>query len=165
MSAALIAGLGISALASGAAMFESGRQARKNDRMLNKMFKETTSWRDRELNKDFLETGVAKSAITLLNRKAKKDNEAAGNNNAASGATTDQALANRGKINEGYSNAVTKIAGMGTQHKENIRRDADNRIMGIRHMQMNNNTQKAQSCMNLANNVSNLGSAGIEAFA
>lgn len=67
---------------------------------------------------DFLDSDVARSSIGLMQREAKDNNAMLNNQLVATGGTAEQAVASKGVVADGISEAVARLAGYGSQYKQ-----------------------------------------------
>lgn len=143
--------------------WQAGRQANKAERAIEANWKEGKSFYDREYNKDFLDTSVAKSVSNRIKANARTQGEAANNAAARGGATADQATAQKAQVQKTSNDAIAKVAGMGTQYKAGLRNDYMRNLRDYTNAKVGINQQRAESWMNVAENAGNLATAGLEA--
>lgn len=71
-------------------------------------------------NTDFLDTATAKSTLSALRKQNDRQMEANNNNSIRQGASDEAKVAMAGQLNENYADAASRLAGFGTQYKQQI---------------------------------------------
>lgn len=138
-------GLGTSLLGGLFGGIGARKQARKAEKQLQERKDNLNNWYAQEKNTNYLDTDAARSTLALLRRQNKRQMEAL-NNNAVKAGTSDEAkVAAAGRLNDSYADAVSRIAGMGTQYKDNLRRDYMNRMDSLDNALFNVQMGKAQA--------------------
>lgn len=140
-----IAGLGASLLGGLFGGIGARKQARKAEKQLQQRKTDLNNWYNQKNNTDYLDTDSARSTLALLRRQNKRQMEAL-NNNAVKAGTSDEAkVAAAGRLNDSYADATSRIAGMGTQYKDNLRRDYMNRMDSLDNALFSTQMQKGQA--------------------
>lgn len=127
---------------------------------------------DRESNQDYFDTNVAQSAIKQMDKNAKKANEAQDNENIRGGATADQNIASRGRVQDAKQDAMTALGGQGTAYKQSVKSQflaqdgaLKSRLRGYDSHKVNLYNQRAKSWGNFGSNAGDLLSNGLSSFA
>lgn len=138
-------GLGTSLLGGLFSGIGSRKQTRLAEKQLQQRKTDLNNWYAQEKNTDYLDTDAARSTLALLRRQNKRQMQAL-NNNAVKAGTSDEAkVAAAGRLNDSYADAVSRIAGMGTQRQDNLRRDYMNRSESLDNALFNTQMQKGQA--------------------
>ncbi len=145
-----IIGGGIAAIGSLFSGIRARKQARKAEKQINSWKAENRKWWEQERGTDYLDTAEARSVLSTLRNDNKKQQQALSNDVTRSGLSDEAKVAMAGQLNENYSANVNQLAGMGTQYKNNLRREYQ-----AREDQYNNLLY--QTTMDKANTASALG--------
>ncbi len=105
-------------------MLSGALRKASDDRMLNEQIQtieeqqeNLTAAYQRESAKDYLDTTEGKSAMGALNSVKDEQEEALANNVARNSATAEAAVALGAEVNKNYSDAVSKLAAVGTERQ------------------------------------------------
>lgn len=107
---------------------KAGKERQKYQKQLEGRVDDLNTWFESEYNKDFLNTDIARSSISGLNRQTDRQLDALNNAASFGGMTQEGQIASRGKLNETYADAITKLLGYGTQYKQGLRSQYDYRL-------------------------------------
>lgn len=171
------AGLGL--VGNIAGQIGSGSQRRKSSRFIGtqreeaqKDINDNRKTYDREYNQDYFDTNAAQSSIKQMDKNAKKANEAQDNQNIRGGATADQNIASRGRVQDAKQDAMAALGGQGTAYKQNLKNQylaqdgaLKRRLRGYDSHKINLYNQRAKSWGNFASNAGDLLSNGLSSFA
>ena len=147
-------GLGTSLLGGLFGGIGARKQARKAEQQLQQRKTDLNNWYSQAKNPDSLAPDAARSTLALLLRQNKRQMQAL-NNNAVKAGTSDEAkVAAAGRLNDSYADAVSRIAGMGTQYKDNLRRDYMNRADSLDNALFNTQMQKGQAMSDMVGTTS-----------
>lgn len=130
-----------------------GIKARREARKAENQIREKQAALDKEYahdkNTNYLDTESARSTLALLRRQNKRQMEAL-NNNAVKAGTSDEAkVAAAGRLNDSYADAVSQIAGMGTQYKQRLKENYQNRTDSLDNALYNVQMSKAQAASDM----------------
>ena len=104
------------------------KQARKAEKQIHERKDALTTEYAQDKNTDYLDTEAARSTLALLRRQNRRAQEAMNNNAVKSGASDEAKVAAAARQNENYANAVSRIAGMGTQYKQRLKENYQTRM-------------------------------------
>lgn len=112
---------GISAAGSifGGAM--ANKAARKKRRALEEKQRKLDVWRDEALGSDYLSRADSQSALRTVRENIDEQLKAADTSAIKGGMTDEARAAYASRLNRGYADAVSKIAGLGEQYRDSIR--------------------------------------------
>ena len=156
MVGTLIGG-GLSALGSLFGGIRARKQARKAEKQLNNMKTENRKWWEQERGTDYLDTAEARSVLSTLRNDNRKQQQAMSNDVTRSGLSDEAKVAMAGQLNRNYSENVNQLAGMGTQYKNDLRREYRARDDQYNAMLYNTSMNKANSASALGNAFSSAG--------
>lgn len=143
----------------------SAKARKAEEKRINTRQRENQAFYDRESNKDFFDTNVARSAITQLDKSADKAVEQADTAAARAGGTSDSKLATRGRVQEAKQGALTDLAGQGTQYKANLRSEHQGQQRFYDQAYSDLQEKKAESFANLGEKGGDLFGKGLTAEA
>jgi len=146
--------------------FGTGQSAlanRRIDRRIGEQEKELQYWFDKEYNRNFFDTDQAKSVISTLRNQHKDTLRSVAGDSAVTGASNEAKIAATEKTQKGYSDALTKLAGYGTNLRDSLRREYITRKSGLENLQLANLQNKSQNWANFMNNAMNAGIGFAEA--
>lgn len=160
----ILIGLGLqlaSGVASGISAASKAKQAEKDlqarrDKAERELIQET--------NTNFLDTATAKAAIGALRKQGDKQMEALNNNAIKSGASEEAKVAAASSINESQANAISRLAGMGTQYKQQIKDRYQSRLDNLDNALYNSKLQQSDSIAGIADVVGSTVGSGIMAY-
>lgn len=151
-----------------ASAFASAKSAQANnavDKQLDGRMSELEAWYQKEYNTPYLATEEAKSAITVLREQMKDQLKKQDQNNAIVGGSDERRVATAESMNKNLNNTVTRLAGYGTQYRDNARRSYMGYKGNLDNMKFGVMQQKAQNWSNLAGNAVNAFGGVVEADA
>lgn len=158
--------LGIASLAASAYGMAKSAQANKAiDKQIAGQESELDTWYNKEYNQSYLDSAEAKSAITILRNQIREQMKKVDQNNAITGASNERRVATADKLNQGYQDAVSRIAGYGTRYKDSVRRQYMYGKMGINNLELSNLQGKSQNWSNLTGNAMSTAGGMFEADA
>lgn len=116
----------------------ANKQARKQRRALNDRQRKLDAWREEALGSDYLSRADSQAALRAVRENLDEQLKAT-NTAAIKGGMTDEArAAYAAKLNRGYADTVSQIAGMGERYRDRVRdvymqqsNAIDNALMGI----------------------------------
>lgn len=129
---------------------KSGQANRANQRILNKQLTEART----DANRSFLDTATARDAVKQNNEALVDARKNVAGRAAITGASDESAVASNSAVTKNYNNAVSRLAGMGTQYQQRAK-DRTNSLLGV---QMGINSKQGESASALGANA--LGLAG-----
>lgn len=139
---------------------QSAKANREMEGYVTGMKNKNDAWYNKNYNTNYLDTDEAKSAIRVLLDQMKENNEASESSGAITGATAEKNVALKGEQNKGFSTALTRLAGYGTQRKQMIEsqymnRDSqiDQAKLGILSGKAQNGTQFSQNAQGVGQNM------------
>lgn len=153
-------------LAVAASLYGSLKSAQANqniDADLQRRSSDLDSWYNREYNQNYLDTDEAKSTLKVLRNQVKEQMKKVDQGNAVRGASDEARVATADKLNQRYSDAVTRLAGHGTQYRDNIRREYQGLKMNLDNMNLQNLQNKSQNWSNYMGNAAASGQGISEA--
>ena len=108
-----------------------------------------------DYNMDFLNTPMAKSAISLLSQKYIENARKLAQSNVITGASDEKAVAGAAEMQKPFINSITGLAGYGQQRQDSIRMSklaADQNLFGLEYgADMNRSAQLQNAAGNAAN--------------
>lgn len=112
---------GISAAGSifGGAM--ANKAARKQRRALENKQRRLDAWRDASLGSDYLSRADSQAALRTVRENIDEQLKAADTSAIKGGMTDEARAAYASRLNRGYADVVSKIAGLGEQYRDRIR--------------------------------------------
>ena len=157
----ITAGLGVASLASQIyGGIKSGQANKATQDLLNKQMEENEAFYNLNVNRDFLETNVAKGLMERLRKDLEKATKTVESKGEATGATAEGKIAEKSDLQESYNENVSRIAEGATgyqQGQEAMYRGEKGRLAGQR---MALNQQRAEQAGNLGSNAADLMTAG-----
>ncbi len=154
--------LPLMAIAAGASLASSifggikSAQARKKQRrLLRKRENQLNNTFNREYYQDFLDREQSKSFLSQLRERMKDATKVADNSAVVTGATNEAKIAQKSALQKNYAGAVNQLAGMATQHKDNILNWYENAKSGIYGQKQAMLDHSAQQWANFMNNATN----------
>lgn len=148
------AGLSIAGQAFGA--IKGAKEAKKNQDLINK--KQAENEADYNLNgqRSFLETNAAKDAVKAQNDALQDAQKNVAGRSAITGASDEAVVASNTGVQKNYSDAISRLAGAGTQYQQNEKRMYLARKDSLDSQQMQLNQQKSDAAANLVGNAGDL---------
>lgn len=151
---AVTTGLSIAGQVFGA--IKGAKEAKKNQALINS--KQAENEADYNLNgqRSFLETNVAKDAVKTQNDALIDAQKNVAGRAAITGASDEAVVASNTGVQKNYSDAISRLAGAGTQYQNSQKRMYLARKDSLDSNQMQLNQQKADGAANLAGNAGDL---------
>jgi hypothetical protein len=160
IGAALAIGSG---LASAYGSMKSAQANNASDALLKQRQSALQSWYDKEYNTNYLDTTEARGSLQVLKNDLTERQKKVNQNNVIKGASDEVNVASGDQAQKVYANAVTRLAGYGTQRKDMIGREFRSRQEGLDNLQAANLQNKSAQWSNFMNNATNLGIGAAEA--
>lgn len=155
---------GVSALAGVGSSLAAGGAASSAERQLRERREADERRYLHESNTDFLDTETAKSTLSVLRKNNKKQLEAADNNAVKQGISEEAQVALAGRLNEGYADSASRLAGFGTQYQQQIKENYLRRVGSTDDMIYNSQLRKADALGGLIDSIGGLAGAGLMAY-
>ena len=136
-----------------------GRQNKIAQDLLKKQLEENEAFYNLNVKRDFMDTNVAKGMFERLRKDLEKANKNIASTAAVTGATPEAEIAEKTKVQEGYNEAVSRLAEGATgyqQGQETLYRGEKSRLT---QQQIDLAQQRAEQGANLASNAANVMSA------
>ena len=130
--ALLLGGLGLGMKAFGQS--QSAGLQKKYDELLQGRMSDVESVFNKEYNKDFFQTDVAKSTVKALQDRMKLESDKLKQTSVRTGATPESKIASKGELQKGYGEVMSKLLGYGTNYKNQLRQRRDylmNNLFGL----------------------------------
>lgn len=116
----------------------ANKQARKNRRALERKQRRLDAWREAALESDYLARADSQAALRTVRENIDEQLKAADTSAIKGGMTDEARAAYASRLNRGYADVVSQIAGMGERYRDRVR-DAyiqqsgaiDDALMGI----------------------------------
>lgn len=148
---------GLSALSSVFGSLASAQANKRIDRQLARRQSELDTWYNKEYNINYLDTEEARSVVQLLNRQREEGMKKVDQGNVIRGASDERRVATAEELNENIADSLTRLAGYGTQYKQGIRREYQQRKSGLEELEFLNLQNKSAQRANFMNNVTAAG--------
>jgi hypothetical protein len=146
-------------------MQQSARANKKAEAELARRKQELDMEYKYDYNLDFLNTPMAKSALSLLSQKYIENARKVAQGSVISGASDEKAVAAAAELQKPYVNTISQLAGYGQQRQDAIRSQWLNQDQHLSDLQYSNTLQKGQNWSNFSNNAMNAGMGFIQANA
>jgi len=158
----VIAG-GVGLLGKIGGLFGSRKDNKKHEREFGNLIQgkknEVAGIFDQQLNQDFLDTDVAKSALNRINETMQGSLQR--NEGVMAGATDEAKIAGRTAVNKTYNESLSNLTGLGTQYRDSMRQQKMQAMMGLFGMEAQNmkdtHEQKQETWKNLMENSNDAG--------
>lgn len=130
---------------------QSGEAAKKAEKQLQQRKQELDLEYKYDYNMDFLNTPMAKSAISLLSQRYIENARKLAQSNVISGASNEKAVAGAAELQKPFVNSISSLAGYGQQRQDSLlraNRMAQSNLFGAEYnaqMQRSANLQNAAS--------------------
>ena len=124
----LAIGAGISALSSIAGGVSANKRRKKADQMLEDRRRRLDEWYQSEMNRPYLDRADSRAMLKRIRDYNEDELKALNTNAIKSGATDEAKVAATNKLNKNYSQVVAQIAGLGEQHKDQIKQQYQARL-------------------------------------
>lgn len=151
---AVSTGIGIASSVFGA--IKGRREARKNQALLDKKQEENNAEYNLSAKQSFLDTAVARDAVKEQKNQLENNQKAVAGRSAITGASDEANVAATTGVQKNYSDAISRLAGAGTQYQDNQKRMYLARKDSLDSQQMQINEQNADSAANLVGNAGDL---------
>jgi len=135
---------------------KGAKQQKQNQQLLNTKQEENQADYNMSANKSFLETNAAKDAVKAQNDALVDAQKNVAGRSAITGASDEAVVAGNTGVQKNYSDAISRLAGAGTQYQQNEKRMYLARKDSLDGQQMQLNQQKADGAANLAGNAGDL---------
>jgi len=142
---------------SAAAMAGSAIKNRKNEQELQQRRKELDMEYKYDYNMDFLNTPMAKSAISLLSQKYIENARKVAQGSVIAGKSAESTTAATEAMQKPYVNSISQLTGYGQERQDSVRRNwlmSDQHLADLQYM---GHQQQAQNWSNFAGNAANAG--------
>jgi hypothetical protein len=140
-----------------------GEEMKKVENMSQQQLGDLTSWYNQNYYKDYMDSAEARSSMSNLTEQVKKVLMGYDNQAVASGSTEESRLAAKTGVQSSMGDAMTRLAGLGTQRKAAMRGDYMNYSGLLSNQLANVYRDKAQGYLtqqsNLFNSVGDLAGA------
>jgi len=108
-----------------------------------------------DANMDFLNTPMAKSAISLLSQKYIENARNLAQHNVITGASDEKAVAGSEALQKPYVNTISQLAGYGQQRQDALMAQDRSNMNALFGMEYNADMQKSQNLMDAGGNAFN----------
>ena len=135
---------------------KAGKQAKANQKLLDQKQAENEADYNKTANQSFLDTAVAKDAVKEQKQALQDNQKAVAGRAAITGASDEAVVAGQTGAQKNYSDAVSRLAGAGTQYQTQQKSMYLARKDSLDNQQMQLNNQKAESAANLMGNAGDL---------
>lgn len=157
--------MGLSAAGSAYGSSKSAEANRKADHYLRGRMSALDADYAQNYYKDFLDSSTARSAVSRLNRTFKDEADKLRGRSIVTGSTAEAELAGKDNLQQRYADAVSNLAGVGTQYKQNIKNQYMQNRAGLENQTYANLAGKATNWSNFGQNVTNAGSNILKSWA
>lgn len=147
--------MGANAVINGIAYFKNKKLTDQRDADLNTLIEKNEA-EYQEGQNDFMDSAVAKSITRGLTDQLTEQAQVNANKAAATGATAESRVAGNAALNKALTQGFSQIAGMGTQHMENVRNRYDRKLTELSGRKDAILQQKQDSLNNLTENTAGL---------
>jgi len=145
---------GVSGIGSLIGGSQSAKANAETDRYVSGMKAKNDAWYNKNYNTNYLDTDEAKSSIRIWLDQMKENNEASASSGAITGSTAEKNVALKGEQNKGFASALTRLAGYGTQRKQNIENQYMNKDSQIDQVKLGLLSGKSQNGTQFSQNAS-----------
>lgn len=114
---------GVSALTSIFGGISANKKRREAEKQLNERQKKLDAWYTSETATPYLDRADSRAMLKRIRDYNADELRALDTNAIKSGATDEAKVAAAGRLNRNYSQTVAQIAGLGEQHKDQVRRE------------------------------------------
>lgn len=157
-----IALMGISLLGSIAGGANSSSQNRKIDEYISKKSSDLKSSYDRDYNRNYMDTDVAKSTSTLLQNQFSDALKKLSGGSVVGGRSQEDLVGAADKLKQGYDNSLLRLAGNATLDKDRLTSEFNRRDDNLSSLYLNNLQSKSNNGSNLmANSLDTMGNAAM----
>jgi len=154
---------GVRLLGQGFGLAQSAKANKKAESYLQSRMNALSSRFSKDYYQDFLDTEAARSTMNRLNTQFK---DMANNikGQSASGSTAEAEIAAKDNIQQRYADAVSNLAGLGTQRKDSLQARFDANMGNLENQKMGILQQKAQNWSTFGQNVGNASDGILKAW-
>lgn len=152
----LIALAAISVASSIAGGISANKKQRKADQILSDRERNLKEWYNSEMNMPYLDRADSRAMLKRIRDYNEDELKAMNTNAVKSGATDEAKVAAANKLNKNYSLTLAQIAGLGEQHKDQVRRDYQARMDNLTGTRYQAQLGKAAGTQNM---ISGIGSS------
>lgn len=149
--------IGAGVLGVGSTIFSAikgGQANRENEQLLAEQQEKNEAFFNNREN--FMDTNMASSVLERARKQYEDRAKISDSNAAVTGATGEQVIAEKTKLNEGYNDVVRNLAEVGTRYTQNNEWQYQNNLNRLLSTKMQLNQQKANNAANAASNAGNL---------
>lgn len=150
---ALAIGAGISALSSIAGGVSANKRRKKADQMLEDRRRRLDEWYQSEMNRPYLDRADSRAMLKRIRDYNEDELKALNTNAIKSGATDEAKVAAANKLNKNYSQVVAQIAGLGEQHKDQIKQQYQARLDNLDNARYEAESGKISGMQNMVSGV------------
>lgn len=158
-----LVGAGISGIGSIVSGIRTNNQAKKTTNLINEQIEENDRWYAQESNTDYLDTAEARSALSTIREQNKQATDALQNNVVSSNMSDEAKIAQASALNKNYSNAVSSLAGYGTQRQDQLTNTYNSRNDAYNNALFNIQMNKANAASALGDVAGSVGSTIMQA--
>ena len=152
----LLIAAGVAAASSIAGGIAGNKKRKQAARQLEERKRRLDEWYNSEMAQSYLDRADSRAMLKRIRDYNAEELKSLNTNAVKAGATDEAKVAAAGKLNKNYSQTVAQIAGLGEQHKDQIRREYRNRLDNIENNQYQAKLGEADGIQNM---VSGIGSA------
>ena len=149
--------IGAGALGVGSTIFSAikgGQANQENEQLLAEQQEKNEAFYNNRQN--FMETNMASSVLERARKDYENRSKISDSKAAVTGASAEQQVAEKTKMNEGYNDVVRNLAEVGTRYTQNNEWQYQNNLNRLLSTKMQLNQQKANNAANAASNAGNL---------
>jgi len=164
----MILPLATTAIGLGANIFgqiQANKAQKQSDMYNQQRMNDVSSWFNKEYYGNYLNTDIARSALGRIDRQLKDSNKIVQNQAAAGGATPEAVIAQTGKTNNAYADAVSTLVGQGDERKNQAMYQYRGLMQPLEANQANILAGKVNSWNTFGNNVSSASGNILNAWA
>lgn len=151
----LVALAAISVASSIAGGISANKKQHKADQILNEREKDLKAWYNSEMNMPYLDRADSRAMLKRIRDYNEDELKALNTNAVKSGATDEAKVAAASKLNKNYSQTLAQIAGLGEQHKDQVRRDYQARMDNLDDIKYKAQLEKAKGVQNMIDGLGN----------
>lgn len=149
--------IGAGALGGGSTIFSAikgGQANRENEQLLQEQQEKNEAFFNNREN--FMDTNMASSVLERVRKDYENKAKISDSKAAVTGASAEQQVAEKTKLNEGYNDVVRNLAEVGTRYTQNNEWQYQNNLNRLLSTKMQLNQQTANNAANAASNAGNL---------
>lgn len=133
---------------------QSQKATEKAQALNQQRINDLTTWYESESSKDYTQTAEGKSTLGRLENQMDKILSSQASNAVKTGATPESRVATQGELQERYADAISRLSGLTTQRKDNLRRDYTTQLNQLLNNEAGMIEGEQTSWANLAQNIS-----------